>query len=64
MIKIVLRLSYVKILEQMKIENFENCELCLTFIARNIERTDDKNRSYIKLCEDSRIDENRKFRKL
>ena len=48
----------------MKIENFENSELCLTFIARNIERTDDKNRSYIKLCEDSRIDENRKFRKL
>ena len=29
----------------MKIENFENCELCLTFVAINVERIDDKNHS-------------------
>ena len=46
----------------MKIENFE---LCLTFIAINIERTNNKNHSCIRLREaaDFRIDENRKFRK-
>ena len=44
----------------MKIENLENCELCFIFVAINVERTDDKNRSCIRLREatDFRIDEN------